>query len=218
MAWFFQEGEEARGQVVIVGIGAYGHLKKNRPGYQAFATTATILLIVVQLLWLYVAFMVGNILSFGFGERKTTIVPLDFDNVHAPVGPLQFDNISMLYLLLAVASLIYAGYSETRLEDRIVLFVVAVIGLPALFWGGLTGFVVGLDTLSMLWIENKEFFPVDMHAPAIIAGSSIVYLLSCCVGVYASILLVRLWQPSPEPHRQEPPLPLFPSSPQNPWG
>ncbi|NKE55355.1 hypothetical protein FXN61_00340 [Lentzea sp. PSKA42] len=174
--------------------GIIQRLKQKPKAYRMLILVATGALLAVELFWMYVAFMGGNILSFAFGERETTIFSLAFDNGSADVGPLQLDNISALYLALAVVCLFLASRAELRLDDKIVPFYGTLAGAPALYWGVPTTFVVALDTASMLWLDGKEFLPDDMIAPAIIAGTSLAYLLTCWIAVYAAVLLTRLWR------------------------
>lgn len=180
--------------------GAVRSLKQKPKTYRTLVLIATGTLVAVELIWMYIAFMGGNILSFAFGERQTTIFSLAFDNVSADVGPLHLDNISALYLALAVACLFLARRAELRLDEKIVPLYGTLAGAPALYWGIPTTFVVALDTASMLWIDGKKFLPDDMIAPAIIAGTSLAYLLTCWIAVYAAVLLTRLWRSTRQPH------------------
>lgn len=196
--------------------GAVQRLKQKPKAYRTLVIVATATLVTVELFWMYVVFMGGNILSFAFGERDTTIFSLRFDNVPAEVGPLQLDNISALYLALAVGCLFLTRRAELQLDEKIVPLYGTLAGAPALYWGVPTTFVVILDTASMLWIDGKEFLPADMIAPAILAGTSITYLLACWIAVYAAVLLTRLWRSNRQLHPGPSGGPL-PDSPYSSW-
>lgn len=156
-------------------------------------------LVIIELAWLYVAFLIGNLLSFGFGTRDSSIVPLEAVGVSAPTGAMAFDTVSLLYLLFSISMLVLAGRGETQLDDRIVPTYATIISAPTLLWGVPTTAVVLFDTAAMLWQEDKPFLPPDMYAPATIAAFCVAYYVACCIAVFGVVLLVRLWQRQPQP-------------------
>ncbi|GAA2998592.1 hypothetical protein GCM10010483_49320 [Actinokineospora diospyrosa] len=57
------------------------------------------------------------------------------------------------------------------------------------------GFVVILDSVSVLFLDGKQFLGPDIQSPAIIAVTAAAYLATCCAAVYCSVLLARIWRP-----------------------
>ncbi|MEV4317932.1 hypothetical protein [Actinocrispum sp. NPDC049592] len=161
--------------------------------------SSTIALAVIEVAWVYVAFLIGNLLSFGFGVRDTPIIPLRAAGVAAPVGPVAFDTVSLIYVLFAIGMLVLAGGGETKLDDRVVFFGATIISAPTLLWGIPTAAVVLFDTASMLWKDGKQFLPPDIYEPATIAVFCLAYYITCCIAVFGVVLLVRLWHRQPQP-------------------
>lgn len=172
---------------------AYGTLRTKPRAHRVFVLISTTLLAGVQCLWLYVAFLVGNMLSFYFEERTTPIVPLGFDNIHTPVGPPVLDNISTLYVLFVLLNLYLAGRGEAKLDEHNVRLWGSIAGAPSFYWG-ITAVPVLLHWLSLLWTDDAPFLPPDLYSPAIIALTAFSYLITCYIAMSCSVLLVRLWR------------------------
>ncbi|MGW6441532.1 hypothetical protein [Lentzea sp. NPDC055074] len=173
---------------------------RSRPRLErVLLVSSFVVLVGLELLWLYVVFLIGNLLSFGFGLRDSPIIPLDVVGVGVPAGATALDTFSFLYLLSAIGVLFLAGRSETRLDDRVVPINATIISAPTLVWGVPTAAVVLFDTASMLWQDGKPFLPPDMHPPAAIAAFCLAYYIACCMAVFGVVLLVRLWQRQPQP-------------------
>ena len=176
----------------IAGI-ASGRLIRMPPITAAFALLTSILMLLLQGLWLWTCYVVGNAWSYVVHGPYPDSGP-EWNTV---LQTLQWNTISKIYFVASIAALILSYVTVKK--DGSSEVIASILGAPAILLGLFTALGSVLTLLFvLLQLVVTQHVELDAYGKGalVTTGLILVYLLSCFTALSTPRLMVRAWTQS----------------------
>jgi hypothetical protein len=152
---------------------------------------ASIVLLVLQAIWVWISFVAGNAISYLF----TGDVPRDGPKWGTVLGSLHWDPITTVYVTASVVALATSYVLAYRGSETTTLGL--IIAAPAILWLIPTALLsaLALVVATLYWLSDHVFQldPAGSSAMLVVALSA-AHIFACTSAMRTSKLLVRIWK------------------------
>jgi hypothetical protein len=170
---------------------ASGNLRRMPTVAIVLGVVTSIVLLALQVTWLWISFVVGNAISYLF----TGDVPGEGPKWGTVLGSLHWDYITTGYVAVSVAALA-ASYvlAYKRMETTRVGLIIAA---PAIFWLIPTALLsaLALVVATLYWLSD-DVFQLDPSGKSgmLVVALSVAHIFACTSAMKASTLMFRIWK------------------------
>jgi hypothetical protein len=150
--------------------------------------------VILEVVWLFCVFAVGNLVSLTFGQRDETVLQFDPLDPLGTAHVLQWDAISTSYVLVALATLLVARRTYHREYGAESLgFVVAVPAVLVGIFIGL-GVAIRLIVVVLAWLfEGSTALDAGFWTWLIILAGAGAYIGFCLLALRLAVFVGNLW-------------------------
>jgi hypothetical protein len=164
-------------------------ISRHPRGYRVLGVTMTVAMVFLQLVWGYLVFVVGNVLSRVAGLSPD--VDLSTLTVRQFIAGLTWDWISGAYVLLCAALLLRAF--RNRDHNGTIATLLALPAYPVALFGTLGATLILLDHLGVANVYSNVFTTGQVVLAYAIGAVAISYIFATRAALLTPALLAGYW-------------------------
>ena len=160
-------------------------------GYRAVGVALSVAMVLIQVLWAYLAYVAGNVISRVAGVSKD--VDLSRLTVDQFISSLSWDWVSTGYVVLCAAALVHAYWHPWYRHNGPVATVLSLPAYPIALFGTLGATMVLLDYLGVADVYGNHFTKGEVILAYATGAMSIAYILATRAALNTPGLVTNYW-------------------------
>ncbi|MGH3940191.1 MAG: hypothetical protein ACRDTG_16475 [Pseudonocardiaceae bacterium] len=186
--------------VTAIKLGKVGHssavrlfmrISQHSRGYRAVGVALSVAVVLIQVMWAYLAYVAGNAISRVAGVSED--VDLSRLTVDQFVRSLNWDWVSTGYVLLCAAALVHTYRYPRYRRNRTVATILSLPAYPIALFGTLGATWIMLDYLGMGNMYSNNFTKGEVILAYAMGATSIAYIIATRAALNTPGLVANYW-------------------------